>query len=362
MVRVVGIDPGTRSFDFCGLDDGKVFLDTTVMSEELARDPKVVIDVLKNASPLDLIVGPSGYGLPLTHISKVDEREHFLLILVRPGDLKIGVLIGLRKLVKMMKEGGFNVYFIPGVVQMPTVPTHRKANKIDMGTADKLCCAVLGVYDQAKQFGIGYDDVSFILVEIGFGYNAIIGVEGGKIVDGIGGTTGALGFLSLGAMDSELAYLLGTFGKEVLFQGGAAYMAGEEGITPEEFVERISTHERYRVAWEALMEGIERGVAQMSVSVKRSKEILLSGRLSRVDKIYDETSRRLFRFGRVRRVGRFAEVSKEAAQGAALIADGLAGGRHKALVKTMEIREARGTVLDYLYLKGANELRRKYGL
>ncbi|MFQ5710696.1 MAG: DUF1464 family protein [Candidatus Geothermarchaeales archaeon] len=38
----------------------------------------------------------------------------------------------------------------------------------------------------------------------------------------------------------------------------------------------------------------------------------------------------------------FAKVSKEAAQGAALIADGLAGGRYGDLVETLRIREARG--------------------
>gem|GEM_PF-5897743 len=36
-----------------------------------------------------------------------------------------------------------------------------------METADKLCCAVLAVYDYSKRHGITYDEVSLILVEIG---------------------------------------------------------------------------------------------------------------------------------------------------------------------------------------------------
>ncbi|MCS7117106.1 MAG: DUF1464 family protein [Nitrososphaerota archaeon] len=363
MVKVVGIDPGTKSFDFCGLDDGRVFMDTTIPSIEIAKDPKVVIDLLRSAGKLDLIVGPSGYGLPLTHISQITDREHFLTILVRPDDLKVGVLIGLRKLVRMMKDEGFNVYFIPGVIHLPTVPLHRKVNKIDMGTADKLCCTVLAIYDQAKRLGISYRETSLILVEIGFGFTAIIGVENGEVVDGIGGTTGGIGFLTLGAMDGELAYLLNTFDKELLFQGGAAYIASGDGsITPEEFADKVVLGGRYKVAWEALMENIVKGVAAIKASVPNPKEILISGRLSRVDKIYDEVSKRLSKFGTVRKVGRFAVVAKEAAEGAALIADGLAGGRFKDLVDTVRIREASGTVLDYIYLKNIDEVKRKYGV
>jgi len=53
------------------------------------------------------------------------------------------------------------------VIYLPTVPKHRKLNVIDMETADKLCCAVLAVYDYSKRHRITYDEVSLILVEIG---------------------------------------------------------------------------------------------------------------------------------------------------------------------------------------------------
>ena len=49
---------------------------------------------------------------------------------------------------------------------------------------------------------------------------------------------------------------------------------------------------------------------------------------------------------------------KHAARGAALIADGLAGGRYRDLIEVMCLREAQGTVLDHLYLTGAEEVRR----
>ena len=42
------------------------------------------------------------------------------------------------------------------------------------------------------------------------------------------------------------------------------------------------------------------------------------------------------------------DLKSFAAQGAALIADGLAGGRHAVLTDVLGIREASGTVLDHL--------------
>jgi predicted butyrate kinase (DUF1464 family) len=64
----------------------------------------------------------------------------------------------------------------------------------------------------------------------------------------------------------------------------------------------------------------------------------------------------------VRPLDGFTTRVKEAAQGAALIADGLAGGAHRDVVDAMRLRQSRGTVLDHLYLAGADEVRRDFGL
>ena len=47
-------------------------------------------------------------------------------------------------------------------------------------------------------------------------------------------------------------------------------------------------------------------------------------------------------------------------QGAALLADGLAGGRCADLVASLQLRGAAGTVLDHLYIQDAAALRRRY--
>jgi predicted butyrate kinase (DUF1464 family) len=361
VTRAIGIDPGTVSFDVCGLDDGRVFLDTTLPSPQFAANPEALIDLLQSAGPVDLIVAPSGYGLPLVSIEQFGQQDRFLFTLVDEREReRIPVLGGMGKMIPLMKASGLPIVFIPGVIHLPTVPEHRKANKLDMGTADKLCCLALGIYDQAGRYGISPSETSFILAEVGGAYTSIMAVDGGKVVDGLGGTVGGPGYYSLGSMDGELAYLLGTFHKELLFTGGAAYIAGRPELSPEEFADLAGQDGRVRFAWEALMEGVAKGVAAELVVVPEPREILLSGRLCRTEKIRLELADRLSRFGKVRRVEGLASVAKEAAQGAAILADGLAGGRNRDLVEVMEIRKARGTALDHVYVKGAEALRQKY--
>jgi predicted butyrate kinase (DUF1464 family) len=48
-----------------------------------------------------------------------------------------------------------------------------------------------------------------------------------------------------------------------------------------------------------------------------------------------------------------AGEASTAAHGGARLADGLAGGRHAPLVAAMQLRDARGSVLDHLRVDGA---------
>jgi predicted butyrate kinase (DUF1464 family) len=360
VARAVGIDPGTVSFDLCGLEDGQVFLDTSIPTTTFAQNPATLIDLLMSVRPVDLIAAPSGYGLPLVRIEEFGERERFLFTLVDERERgRIAVLGGMGKMIPLMKASGLPLIFLPGVIHLPTVPEHRKANKVDMGTADKLCCLALGIYDQARRYGIAYRETSFIYVEVGGAYTAVMAVDGGKVVDGLGGTSNSVGYYSLGSMDGELAYLLGGFPKQALFTGGVAYIAGRPDLPPEELAALAESDERVRMAWEALLEGVCKAVAAERVVVPHAREILLSGRLCRTERVLQELLARLAPFGPVRRVQGFAGTAKEAAQGAALIAEGLAGGAYRELVEVMEIRGARGTVLDHLYVRDAEALRRK---
>ncbi len=353
MPRVVGIDPGTVSFDIHGLEDGVAFLDRSVPTSEVARRPERLLAVLQGALPLDLIAGPSGYGLPLVPIEAVGERELKLICLAQPGEgAGVG---GLRALVRLLREARLPVIFTPGVIHLPTVPAHRKVNRIDLGTADKVCAAVAAVEDQRRRLDIPYAEASFVLVELGGAFTAVLSVEGGRIVGGQGGSSGPLGYLACGALDGEVACLLGSVTKEVLFSGGVAFVAGSPEAKPEALPSRAD--EAWRLAREAFVEGLVKAVAGELAAASRAREILLSGRLSRIPGFREPVVQALSHLGPVRCLAVGGTV-KEAAQGAAMIADGLAGGRYRELVEVMRLREAQGTVLDQLYLTGADEVRR----
>jgi len=345
-MRVIGIDPGTGSFDFFGMDGEKIILDTSVPVPEVAQNPKVLVDTVRGVFPLDMIVGPSGYGLPVTPIRDITDRELTLMV---PDDKSIPLYDGIRMVLKLMKTEGFPVYFTPGVIHLSTVPAYRKANKMDMGTADKVCCVALAIRDQAELYGIDYSETSFILAEVGYAFTAVLGVDRGKIVDGLGGTSGGPGFITLGSMDSELAVRLGKFPGVVLFSGGAKDASGKDDLTPEELAKK---HYKYPPAWNMLLESIAKGVAAITVAVEKPREILLSGRLSGIPEIAETLSAKLSKFGKVRKVERRARIAKEAAEGAYIIGEGLLGGKYKSIVDSLELREARGTMFDHILLKG----------
>lgn len=352
MPRVVGIDAGTVSFDVLGLEDGEAFLGLSIPTSEVARRPESLLGVLHAARPLDLIAGPSGYGLPLVPIEGVGERELDLLCLARGGEESpIG---GLRALIRLLREARLPVIFTPGVVHLSTVPAHRKVNRIDLGTADKVCAAAAAIEDQRQRLDIPHAETSFLLVEMGGAFTAVLSVEEGRIVGGQGGSSGPLGYLACGALDGEVASLLGAVSKKTLFSGGVAFVAGSPEAAPEALAARQD--ETWRLARDAFVESLLRAVAAEVAAASPPLEILLSGRLSRIPGFRDPVVAALSRVGPVRCVAASATL-KEAARGAALIADGLAGGRSRELVEVMRLREAHGTVLDHLYLTGAEEAR-----
>ena len=89
MPRVIGIDPGTVSIDLCGLDDGDVFLDQSLPTRDALADPAAfvgLLDAAHRAAPLDLVAGPSGYGLPLTSAHDLTDNDLRLANLTAEGD------------------------------------------------------------------------------------------------------------------------------------------------------------------------------------------------------------------------------------------------------------------------------------
>lgn len=347
MTRVVGIDPGTVSIDVCGLVDGQLYLDRSWPTRDALADPEGFVELLTGSGVPDLIAGPSGYGLPLIRSGTLTEDHLRLAFLAPPAEP--GGIEGLRSLVRQLNQSGLAIVYTPGVIHLDSVPEHRKLNRVDMGTADKVCAAILGIQEECRRQSCRPEQVSFILLELGGAFTAGVAVEHGQIVDGIGGTSGPIGWRAPGALDGEVAYLAEHITKAALFQGGVASL-----------VERDPA--RHSIAMRAYVEGAAKAVRQLRGSAPSAGDILLSGRNADQNGILEYLGSELADIGTVRPLRGFAVVAKQGAQGAALTADGLAGGRHAELVTRLGLAQARGTVLDHLVFISPDAARRRLGL
>ncbi len=332
MSRVAGVDPGTVSFDVCVLDAGDVVLERSIPTADVGADPALLVETLIDHGPFEVVLGPAGYGLPLVPVAQVGERELALMLLVRAdephGPVGVG---GMRSIVRALMAAGLPLVFGPGAIHLPTIPSYRKWNRIDLGTADKVASAALCIAEQAHRLDVAVDDTSFVMLELGGAFSAALAVDRGRIVDGLGGSAGPIGARAGGAMDAEVAYLIGAaLSKRTVFSGGA--LDAPEG-------------------WLALEEGAAKAAAALTISVPEPREILLTGR--HAPRMVGALGARLAHVAPVR----LAEGSKAAARGAAMLADGLAGGPYAALVERLRLREAAGSVLDHLRIHGADSIR-----
>lgn len=328
MPRVVGTDPGTSSLDLLLLAEGTVVDQASLTPEALRADPSALASILARWGAIDLIAGPSGYGLPLVRGEAFTDRDLEHMSLVRPderGD-DLGV-IGFRSWVRAFVASGLPVVFLPGLIHLPTVPAHRKLNTIDLGTPDKLAVAALALRFDSAERGGDLNLSTFAVIEIGSAFTAVLVVSNGQLVDASAGTRGPIGLRSGGAWDGEVACWRSPLSKADLFRGGLIDL-GPEG--PEAFRESLIKHV---------------GALQAVTPFDR---LYLSGAGADRPEIAPLAAS-LARFGRLSPLPSLplARV-KHAAQGAALLADGLAGGPNADLVASLRLRESSGTTLDWL--------------
>ena len=357
-LRCLGLDPGTLSIDLCGIEDGEPVVDESVPTRAALADPEGFVARITGLGPFHCIVGPSGYGLPLTSGADLSEDAIRLALLSPAGEE--GGIGGLGALLRALARAPLPIVFTPGVVHLPTVPAHRKLNRIDIGTADKVCAAALAIDDQSRRHRRTLAETSFILLELGGAFTAALAVADGQIVDGIGGSSGPIGAKASGALDAEVAMLAGQVTKSMVFAGGAADVRGDAPSDVDALAHPASA--RAALAWDAFVEGACKAVAALRVTLPHPAEILLSGRLARSNVVFATLSARFADLAPVRRLDGFARVAKQAAQGAALIADGLAGGRHAPLVDRLALRTATGSALDWLYVITPERARARLGL
>jgi predicted butyrate kinase (DUF1464 family) len=319
----------------------------------ISSDSAPLIAALKRHGPYAMVYGPSGYGLPLVAAPDVGERELAEMVLVRSDEARAEAGIGgLRSLLRGLARSGLPVVFGPGVIHLPTVPAHRKYNRIDLGTADKVCAAACAIVDQAARRGVKPGETAMIMLELGGAFTAALAIERGRIVDGLGGTSGPVGMRAAGALDGELAYLLGSeLRKDTLYTGGALDPAGEDRVTDLEALWASSAHAE---GWTALLEAAVKAVRSLLVSVPAPDEIIVSGRLTGLPELVAALASSLSDVAPV--IPLRPRRGSAAARGGALLADALTGGPHAMLAEVMQLRDATGTALDYLRVAGAETI------
>jgi predicted butyrate kinase (DUF1464 family) len=328
VTRVVGTDPGTSSLDLLLLEEGAVAGQHRFRPEHLRDRPESLGEMLAAWSPIDLVAGPSGYGLPLVRGEALTEDQLDQMSLVRPEerDSPSGV-VGFRSWIRALIRTGLPVVFLPGGIHLPTIPAHRKAAAVDMGTADKIAVAALALWVDSRD-NASFERSTFAVVEIGSAFTAVLVVQGGRIVDASAGTRGPIGLRSGGAWDGEVAYWRSPLSKQDLFRGGLDDLGP---LGPAAFRESLVRH-----------------VAGLR-AVTPFETLYLSGQgLDRPD-VAGLAREALSSLGRLVLLSSLPGAwVKHAAQGSALIADALAGGRSTPLADALELRSARGTIWDSL--------------
>jgi predicted butyrate kinase (DUF1464 family) len=286
-----GVDPGSESYAIAFVDElGRLVKYIEIPTDMIIKDSYRLIKYINDLKP-SVVALPSGHGLPFIKSTQINEREIFYMTLADPNTeghlrsfLRASMLLNL-------------AYTIPSVKELNSVPEYRKINVIDMGTADKVASAFFyrTIFD------------SFVLIEVGRKFSALIVVIRGKIIDGLGGT-----FFGIpGPLDGELAYILHKYGN----------------ITKEIIYNLLDSNR-----------GLEllRMVAEW-YSIKYDIPIIISG--PRKDVI---------NFG-IKMEFKY----KEAALGAAYIANAIGGGIFR---EYLEMLKSSGTSLSFIRIKGWKEI------
>ncbi|ALL00728.1 hypothetical protein Pyrde_0678 [Pyrodictium delaneyi] len=376
-LRSAGVDSGTYSVDIVAIeetDNGfRVFYEEAIPRRLVVEQPSIIVEKLEKLveEGVSSIVMSSGYGVPLKRAQEAAMAEIRAATFIHQADEERGLrILGLRRAMMLLAESGLPVWFTPGVVHLPTVPRWRKLNKIDMGTSDKVYSVAAALREEVEDRGTPIEKADLIVLEVGYAYTAAIAVSSGRIVDGIGGSAGFTGYMGAGAWDSELAYLAAFiepgFSKERLFEGGAAALLEDSWPPPgpDTVARRAAEGDiRAQEVIEALAESAAKDVLALLTAVT-PRRVYVTGRWWRVglfrQALEEKLNPVLSRLGIETTGLSYKGTAKEAALGAALLANGLAGGRYSWIVEALRLRESRGTIFDYIVVGGLAEKARSY--
>jgi predicted butyrate kinase (DUF1464 family) len=162
-----------------------------------------------------------------------------------------------------------------------------------------------------------------------------------------------MGFRACGSLDGELAYLIKHIKKENIYKGGVSFIAGYEDLSLKEIILLAQKDEQTKMALNAYVSHVTKAVYGISSSFSSKDkifEILLAGRGSELQLIKDKIINSINIGAPVKLMNSYSNLSKRAAQGAAFIANGLLGGKFEPIVSNLKIKEAKGSILDDIFI------------
>ena len=348
----MGIDPGSRFWKFCVIDDDGILSRDKIDTAKITRDGAAFRGELeRNLDGLEAIAAPSGHGLSLTTIDRVGREDVQKMTLKRGGPSIVGLGSSIEILRDVCSETGIKCFVLPSVKHLNSVPPWRKINRVDLGTADKVCSAAYALQSLSDRRSQPLAETSFILADVGHAFLAMVCVEKGRIVDGIGGTMAGFGTGASGAIDAELVHSWEFPDRSSIYSGGLVHAAG---LSLQEIEDRLpgELEERPSVALRRFLESFASDAAAMSTRNDVGEVVLSSVLGPRLNSLLIEE---------VTRVGLPVKHSMvdegPGCIGAAYVANGLIGGRYSGLVKHLGIDSGRGSIMDKIYFHGEPRIR-----
>lgn len=307
----LGIDYDTTAWRIAAWDEDRAAdLQTFARVDELWD----FIQDLITLHPAMPIVLPSGFGIPVTRVAEILDQDIAEMTLQpsRP------TADGLGEFLAEARRRPLRAFCIPAVKLLPSVPPHRKLNRVDLGTSDALCAAAWAIHC-LEATGRAHAVCNFVLLHTRANTRSLVVVQGGRIVDGIGATADQTGTAREG--------VLPTFGALPGGSPSARRMHDAQpcapGIGQAALWETVEKESLGLLGFHKLSEVIPTGIRRVEFSQALGGRLPLTQLPAPPD-------------------------GYEAALGAAVIAAGLTGGPTARLVEHLGLWESRERVRDWI--------------
>ncbi|MGC9148368.1 MAG: DUF1464 family protein [Sulfolobales archaeon] len=263
-MRILAIDPGTITTAVAVGDETSIEFYYEVNSKDLSKKPEYLFEIINNLDP-DLVIAPSGYGLPPIDLRRIESKSRLAALLKYADDPGIEELRFISFFLNNIDSLQMPVVGLPSVYNLITVPEYRVYNRIDLGTSDKTALAILAGVIYSGEDVEKLKKANIVVIELG-AFTAGIAIANGEIIDGVGGSLFPIGLVSRGGLDTEIAVSMKRrIYKRDVFSGGLRDLCGTTDLEKIQ-KECFTAYNRY-------IDDIAKTIAMLEVSIRRTSKI-----------------------------------------------------------------------------------------